>query len=629
MSTLWKAVPLECDATSIRIFTIDSVDHGANLQCTFRTVPLSESPCFTAISYTWRKALGPRERSFEDVLSAQSNGKIACNGFEVQVLENLHHALRQLWASCNRGTEFWADALCIDQDNVSERNHQVAAMAEIFRSAQNVIVWLGRSTSSVSRAMEFMNLMSGLTGDAMQAFAYGSPCSDISDNARSKLSRKEYWEALEMFFSRSWFIRGWIVQETLLAQRLIVMCGAQTIAWEKLYLTSRYLMRFAQNLAPFHATFFTDTVYFDIPARLEVGRNNQFSPGMDGLLYSLALSRKQICFDCRDTVYSLIGIARVKSTHQPEHRLPVPDYGATVASVFHQTALHILGTSNNLLLLAYAEGERFRNIEGLPSWVPDWSVRKCLGLAYTGYRSFQADGGRSRYAELRLDQRVLALEVAMVDKVSMIGETKESVLRTGRFAQWLAIIASLPPVTSSGQTRKETFWRTLLTDIVPAQYGLEHPAPEEFEHLFDSWLLSCVHCDDRPETVEQSMYAAALDYGLHWLCDLLTGGEITDAVRIRAARFKTVFSNALHVRLFRTVKGYLGIGTESCQVGDTVCIASGSRVPLILRQLEVVSMGAGDEARRHELVGAAYVHGCMHGEALRASHADFHVIEVV
>jgi hypothetical protein len=217
----------------------------------------------------------------------------------------------------------------------------------------------------------------------------------------------------------------------------------------------------------------------------------------------------------------------------------------------------------------------------------------------------------------------------MVDKVSMTGETKESVLRTGRFAQWLAIIASLPPVTSSGQTRKETFWRTLLTDIVPAQYGLEHPAPEEFEHLFDSWLLSCVHCDDRPETVEQSMYAAALDYGLHWLCDLLTGGEITDAVRIRAARFKTVFSNALHVRLFRTVKGYLGIGTESCQVGDTVCIASGSRVPLILRQLEVVSMGAGDEARRHELVGAAYVHGCMHGEALRASHADFRVIEVV
>lgn len=636
MSTLWTAVPLPCNATSIRIFTIDSDDQETGLHCNFRTVSLSSNPTFTAISYTWRTPLGPRERISEDALSTQSNGKIVCNGFEVQVLDNLHHAMRQLWASYPRGTIFWADALCIDQSNVEERSAQVSAMSQIFRSASNVVIWLGPGTPSVSHALEFVEVMAGLTAEEVQSFALGNASTDlISDNAKSKLTRKDYWEALEDFFSRSWFIRAWIVQETLLAQQLTVLCGGQTISWDKLCLTSRYLMRFAQNLASFHPAFFTNSVYFDVPARLSAGRENHFERATDGLLHSLIISRKHVCFDVRDTVFSLIGIARVKAAYQSgEYALPVPDYVATTASVFHQTALHILATSDNLLLLAYAEGDRFRKIESLPSWVPDWSVRKGLGLAYTGYTSFQADGGRSRYAELRFDRRVLAIEVAMVDEVSMIGESKESVLRTGQFPQWLAIIASLQPVSSRGQTSKEVFWRTLLTDIIPDHRGLHHPAPQEFEDLFDSWLLSCAHtaqCQDAgnsPAVSRDSTYALAAQYGLQWLCGLLTKAETSATIAIRAARFKTVYSNALHVRLFRTAKGYLGVGSASIKEGDRVCIASGSRVPLVLRQRQVIAEGMPADALRYELVGAAYLHDHMHGEALDSLREGFHIVEI-
>jgi hypothetical protein len=636
MSTLWTSVPLESNTTAIRVFTIDSVDHGTSLQCTFRTVSLSEAPSFAAISYTWRTALGPRERSSEDALSTQSKGKVTCNGFEVQILDNLHHALRRLWTSCSRGTEFWADALCIDQGNIPERNHQVAAMAEIFKTAQKVYIWLGRSTPTIGLAIEFVELMASLSAEAMQAFAYGELSANLSDETRVKLGRKEYWEALELFFSRSWFIRAWIVQETLLAQHLTVMCGDQTIAWEKLWLTSVYLLRFAQNLAPFHPACFRENVYFDIPARLEAGRNNQFARGKDGLLYSLIRSRKHVCFDCRDTVFSVIGIARVKTAHhyEDEDTLPVPDYAATATSVFRQTAVHIIGTSENLLLLAYAEGRSSRNIDGLPSWVPDWSVRKALGLAYTGYKSFEADGGRPRYAELRFDKRILAIEVTMVDEVSMIGETKDSVLRTGDFPKWLAMIASLQPTASHGQMRKEIFWRTLLTDIVPDHNGLQHPAPAEFEHLFDSWLLSCVETAQRnakessQESVRDALYATALRYGLQWLCDLLTKATATEADGIQAARFRTVYSNALHVRLFRTAKGFLGVGTESIEESDVVCIASGSRVPLVLRRRQGVVVESAIGVARYELVGAAYVHSWMHGEALRGLGSGFRVVEI-
>jgi hypothetical protein len=43
--------------------------------------------------------------------------------------------------------KYWIDALCINQSNIPERNHQVAQMGDIFGSAQCVHVWLGETSS--------------------------------------------------------------------------------------------------------------------------------------------------------------------------------------------------------------------------------------------------------------------------------------------------------------------------------------------------------------------------------------------------------------------------------------------------------------------------------------------------
>lgn len=37
----------------------------------------------------------------------------------------------------------WVDAVCIDQSNIVERNHQVKSMASVFSEASKVLVWLG------------------------------------------------------------------------------------------------------------------------------------------------------------------------------------------------------------------------------------------------------------------------------------------------------------------------------------------------------------------------------------------------------------------------------------------------------------------------------------------------------
>lgn len=58
-------------------------------------------------------------------------------------------------------------------------------------------------------------------------------------------------------------------------------------------------------------------------------------------------------------------------------------------------------------------------------------------------------------------------------------------------------------------------------------------------------------------------------------------------------------------RLFRTIKNYLGFGARSLR-HDEVWILAGASCPMILRQIE---------HGRYQLIGEAYVHGLMHGEA--------------
>ena len=63
--------------------------------------------------------------------------------------------------------------------------------------------------------------------------------------------------------------------------------------------------------------------------------------------------------------------------------------------------------------------------------------------------------------------------------------------------------------------------------------------------------------------------------------------------------------------LFRTNDGRIGLGPNTQRPGDSVWILSGGQVPFILRQVDC------NDERRYELVGEAYVHGVMYGEAVK------------
>jgi hypothetical protein len=86
----------------------------------------------------------PVQVSLETVPDTDRTAIITCNGKSLGITKNLYIALQAI-RQPDRETTLWADAICIDQDNVEERNEQIKLMATIYSSAKQVLVWLGHS----------------------------------------------------------------------------------------------------------------------------------------------------------------------------------------------------------------------------------------------------------------------------------------------------------------------------------------------------------------------------------------------------------------------------------------------------------------------------------------------------
>jgi hypothetical protein len=48
------------------------------------------------------------------------------------------------------------DAICINQDNVEEKEHQIPLMREIYGSARRVFIWLGNGTRESDQAFTWI-----------------------------------------------------------------------------------------------------------------------------------------------------------------------------------------------------------------------------------------------------------------------------------------------------------------------------------------------------------------------------------------------------------------------------------------------------------------------------------------
>ena len=258
---------------------------------------------YKALSYTWG--------------SSEKTQKIALNGKRFMVTENLYSALKYL-RSPQKDQIFWIDAICIDQNHISERNHQVSHMSSIYHSADSVTFWLGEPTYETDR------LISSLT--QLQACVSDVPDLTLEMNHISQLrtlwnDEGLYEDALVIFrglvslLARPWFTRSWILQEVCFARSSVVACGKMEIA--------AHVFALAPALCKVDPEAHCQAVLQLMPGATRSTRT-YLSGRETRNLYSLLLRfHGSKAADPRDQIYALLSMA----TDADNDKFPTVDYG--------------------------------------------------------------------------------------------------------------------------------------------------------------------------------------------------------------------------------------------------------------------------------------------------------------
>lgn len=606
--------------TSIRLLKIaTSKDKGTRYS--FEVVDLRDEPKFDALSYSW----GPyNERAKENGMTNERRFPIQCNGRQLLVTQNLRDYLRQR----DKPGRIWIDAVCINQEDIIERGQQVAAMGQIYRSARKVIVWLGADDGDVKDAIGLLRSLANASNDELLSLAedakrYGTILGN-HDNENA-------WRALVSLLERSYFSRAWIVQEVTLARSSIVLCGGHDFKWDDLIKVSFYisrtrwnerLLRYQHNFdndkrtnatAVFQFKLYQIQESYKTGARLQLGD-------------CLTFARKFNAFDPKDKVFALLGLSVNPRDRFARSEIEV-DYSKSVPEIYTAATIHVIKTSADLSIFANIEDAEHRTTVDLPSWVPDWSSAEIGGFSKNIPR-FSAAGKEQRVIAIDEGRKTLKIRGGLLDSVATVGESKSEVIANGGFPGWLKIVKNMDPIYFTGQSRFEVLWRTLVLNI----HAHEHPAPSSCNESFYYWMMNFL-----------AYHKFTLDSGKkstrHWEACMTTLAEIYEAdgppnvpnpvfiqqivsdpptpidLFQRAESYDMDFRLWGQVALFSTGKGYLCVGPHSTRPGDSVWIVLGAEAPMVMRQVPGTD--------RYTLVGEAYVHGFMHGEALKHDRVKF------
>ncbi len=307
-------------------------------------------PKYAAISYTW----GPNPKYAKTLGTGSAPADpytriVRVNGrpFRIRInLWNLLYHLRQ------RGESrfLWVDALCIDQENLEERNFHVYRMSKVYENAEKTIVWLGLPSDDrrQARVLEFIHEMALF-------------CRKQPTEMGTRIFREKYlndgltqrWANVLELCRGTYWGRTWILQEFIQASQIEVLCGIASLDGKDLEDVVKTIRSITQPSAsaaiqgpplPAYVHKFTHT----IPFRLTSRRISHTASRLEDLLAEFYDSK---CTERRDKIYGILGIADdYRATDEPDNEMPgsayrgplQPDYSKDILDVYFEVIKYLI-----------------------------------------------------------------------------------------------------------------------------------------------------------------------------------------------------------------------------------------------------------------------------------------------
>ena len=505
------------------------------------------------------------------------------------ITPDLYAALEKL-RDRNNVKYLWIDTICIDQANTQEKNLQVLRMAEVYRRAEHVCVWLGQE-SDVSRvALDFIHG----AGDLLL----------ISTLDQSRPD----WTAFYAFISKPWFRYRWAIQAISLARRAILTCGDCTVGWHE-FANALSIVQEVITASSNDATRNDDYndwghMYLQPAYRLAEIRNGLRDVSRDGVhrefLVTGDLDVEVQDFevsDPRDAIYALLGLA--KDTRQES-----PDCSSFTHIPINYNSVYPDVCKN------YISGRGKGFPGGVPSWLPQESSITVGHSVLGKYGRINADllvgppeSGKSHYnacgsvavtgaCNFGTGTKINSLFVEGLI-VDVITEQKTFARPGGEYSfisdgvpdEWRAAIGCLP----SAKEPPNAYWRTLVADRGPNGGATPDFYPVACRDQVNRYIFVANHYKEN------------------------VGTPLTKAHDALVNKFmQRVQEVVLNRRLIKTKRGRLGLAPYRAKKEDAVGILFGCSVPVLLRQHEDADTLEG----YFKIIGECYIHGIMDGQAV-------------
>jgi hypothetical protein len=553
-------------------------------------------PQYEAISYCWGSNEDP------SYVCVDTN-----DGKRISITHNLDDALRN-FRYANKPRLLWADALCINQFSVGEKNRQVAIMGRIYSNAKRVLIWVGPERDGSDKAIEVLQHMSGCINYDWNLFTLlpKSQCRKI-DMHWSKSDVTLPYENRELntvlsLFERPYFSRTWVRQETYFAQDAVLHCGRQTMVWDN----------FRTAVACIHAKGYRYSA-------LSTDRINNFDD-IRGKMYDLVgLSSFSItystlrsyfgntqCRDPHDKIYAALSIL----DRDEQGIVVTPDYSCDVEELYTDVARRVIVRNKSLELFCTCF---FSTGTQLPSWVPDWS--SAMPRPDPMSTVWSACGWISAHVSVQDDMSicVAGVEVAQITSFQHVSSDLHTEL-----SQAYAILRKLRPLAEQKAAASSTGRRSRLSAILP-KFGraTKHVATKisTRQRWSDSLIMTLtdnvaeLHWPRRTDKIPLSQYRKALE--TIWSSSE-EYGALDKKKRLELEPvLRAFYSSWQYLCLFHATNGHVGLVHSNVHEGDVVCMLLGIRFPVVLRRTPLTQ-----SKMAWKVVSVCCVPGLMGGELI-------------
>ena len=476
-------------------------------------------------------------------------------------------------------------------------------MADIYRQADSVLVWLGEDFQESSTSIRLIRQLLNSITEQEKKNGFGGQLTHEELLARGlPHADSPEWTKLELLFWRPWFSRVWIIQEIILPKSAIILWGAGSILWQDLCTAVSYIS--ARNFVPVTGSDPT------LPMTLIRIGSRYWHGGDLSLRELLQICRHSLATNPLDQVYALLGLASDKDTVGI-----YPDYRLSPEAIFQQIACVYL--KNSLDMLGSVGDPRWKKLK-LPSWVPDWSCRLREGILcyiHGAENHLNSGGATSPSIHFSTDKRLLFAQGTIVDEVARISypfpvlrkptrgwrdRTRSSDfvsdltldLQSNCFKQWEQLVLGLEQYPT-GEDIKSVYHRTLIADVDIGQG--RHGA-------YSTQCLASMYEAHRQHSI---LHRSTEDYDL-----------------AMANIYRSALWHATYGRKVITTKGgYVGLAPFSTLCGDKVVVLCGGKTPYIMRPSK-------KQERAYTFLGEAYIHGIMHGEVFERKSCTIEEIAI-